>query len=149
MPMDLTRYPADWKAISLRIREREGWRCKWCAAENGKWIVRWTDKDGEGFTVYTHAEDMRDGSWHAWNEDGNGLCSEIDELIPAAGDGKPIKVILTVAHLNHDTTDNSDGNLAALCQMHHLRHDAQHHAKNAAATRRRKRVEAGQMEIEL
>lgn len=34
MPMDKRRYPADWKAISLRIRERDGWRCKWCAAEN-------------------------------------------------------------------------------------------------------------------
>lgn len=36
MPFDKSRYPADWKAISLRIREREAWRCKWCHAENGK-----------------------------------------------------------------------------------------------------------------
>jgi len=36
MPMDLSRYPADWKAISLRIREREGWCCKWCLAKNGE-----------------------------------------------------------------------------------------------------------------
>lgn len=36
MPMNKSRYPADWKAISLRIREREGWCCKWCGAENGK-----------------------------------------------------------------------------------------------------------------
>lgn len=36
MPMDMRRYPATWKAISLRIREREGWWCKWCGAENGK-----------------------------------------------------------------------------------------------------------------
>lgn len=36
MPVDMKRYPSDWKAISLRIRQREGWRCKHCGAENGK-----------------------------------------------------------------------------------------------------------------
>lgn len=35
-PENKARYPKDWKAISLRIRERDGWRCKFCAAENGK-----------------------------------------------------------------------------------------------------------------
>jgi 5-methylcytosine-specific restriction endonuclease McrA len=29
-------YPVDWKAISLRIRERAGQVCEWCPAENGK-----------------------------------------------------------------------------------------------------------------
>ena len=32
--MKRERYPADWTAISLRIREREGWHCKWCGAAN-------------------------------------------------------------------------------------------------------------------
>jgi len=32
-------------------------------------------------------------------------------------------VILTVAHLNHDTTDNRPENLKALCQRCHLSHD--------------------------
>jgi len=36
MPMDIRKYPSDWKAISLRIRERDGNRCKFCGAENGK-----------------------------------------------------------------------------------------------------------------
>lgn len=36
MPFDAKRYPPNWKAISLAIRERERWRCKWCRAENGK-----------------------------------------------------------------------------------------------------------------
>ena len=34
--MDRARYPDDWESISLRIRERENWRCKWCNAENGQ-----------------------------------------------------------------------------------------------------------------
>lgn len=32
------RYPRDWKAISLAIRERAGWRCEWdgCGARHGE-----------------------------------------------------------------------------------------------------------------
>lgn len=33
------------------------------------------------------------------------------------------RVILTVAHLDHDTSNNSDENLKALCQKCHLSHD--------------------------
>lgn len=40
MPMDLSRYPADWTEISQRIRERAGWRCEWCGVPNGVWIRR-------------------------------------------------------------------------------------------------------------
>jgi phage/plasmid-associated DNA primase len=29
-------YPADWKAISLRVRKAAGWRCEWRPAEQGK-----------------------------------------------------------------------------------------------------------------
>lgn len=41
-PENRARYPRDWKAISLRIREGAGWRCEGspafpdCRAENGK-----------------------------------------------------------------------------------------------------------------
>lgn len=36
MPFDPSRYPENWKEISLRIRERDGWRCKFCGAVNGQ-----------------------------------------------------------------------------------------------------------------
>lgn len=48
-------------------------------------------------------------------------------------------VVLTIAHLNHDTTDSHPDNLKALCQRCHLRYDADLHARNAAATRERKK----------
>ena len=35
-PENRKRYPSDWKAISRRIREREGNACKWCGAVNGQ-----------------------------------------------------------------------------------------------------------------
>jgi 5-methylcytosine-specific restriction endonuclease McrA len=37
MPVrDKSRYPANWEQISKRIRERAGYKCEWCGAENGK-----------------------------------------------------------------------------------------------------------------
>lgn len=94
-PENRAKYPSDWKQISLRIRERDGWRCKFCGAENGK-------------------------------------------PNPTTGS----KVVLTVAHLNHDEADCRDENLAALCQKCHLTYDAQHHAENAKVTRAKKKAEA-------
>ena len=48
------------------------------------------------------------------------------------------KVVLTVAHLDHDETSADPANLMAMCQRCHLTNDRQHHAKNAAASRRRR-----------
>ncbi len=47
-------------------------------------------------------------------------------------------VVLTIAHLDHDRDNNSDTNLAALCQRCHLTHDAHQHATNARQTRQRR-----------
>lgn len=33
--MDTWRYPANWPAISKRIRERDACRCRWCGAGEG------------------------------------------------------------------------------------------------------------------
>ena len=56
-------------------------------------------------------------------------------------------VVLTVAHLDHDTTNNDESNLAALCQRCHLRYDADLHAQHAAETRRRRMEDAGQLRL--
>lgn len=47
------------------------------------------------------------------------------------------KVVLTVAHLDHDPTNNRFSNLKAMCQRCHLTYDAPHHARNAALTRQK------------
>jgi 5-methylcytosine-specific restriction endonuclease McrA len=57
------------------------------------------------------------------------------------------KVILTVAHLNHTPMDCRDENLKALCQRCHLNYDREHHLKNAAETRYRRKLERGQLEL--
>ncbi len=48
------------------------------------------------------------------------------------------RVVLTVAHLDHDPRNCADGNLRALCQLCHLRYDAAEHARNAQRTRERR-----------
>jgi 5-methylcytosine-specific restriction endonuclease McrA len=57
------------------------------------------------------------------------------------------KVILTVAHLDHDTRNNSEDNLKALCQRCHLAYDIDHHLFNAAMTRYQRKIERGQLEL--
>lgn len=66
------------------------------------------------------------------------------------GDPHPVTgstVVLTTAHIDHDPSNCDDDNLVALCQRCHLRYDADEHARHAAETRRRKLIEAGQMEL--
>jgi hypothetical protein len=48
------------------------------------------------------------------------------------------RVVLTIAHLNHNPADNSMSNVQALCQCCHLRHDLRFHVKNARASREQK-----------
>jgi hypothetical protein len=50
------------------------------------------------------------------------------------------KVVLTVAHLNHQPEDCRPENLKAMCQRCHLRYDQEHHQRNAHETRRRKKA---------
>ena len=45
------------------------------------------------------------------------------------------RVVLTVAHLDHNTANNDPANLRAMCQRCHLTYDAAHHASNARRTR--------------
>lgn len=64
-------------------------------------------------------------------------CSAVNgEPHPVTGS----RVVLTVAHLDHDPTNCADDNLRAWCQRCHLTYDAVHHAKNAAETRRKRRA---------
>jgi hypothetical protein len=54
-------------------------------------------------------------------------------------DGKVIRIVLTVAHLDHTPENNADSNLRALCQRCHILHDRFYHARNARQTRATKK----------
>ena len=92
-----------------------------------------------------------------WNEISNrirfvrarGVCEQCGAV---HGSPHPVTgsiVVLTTAHLDHNTANCADDNLKALCQRCHLRHDAKQHALNAAITRHQKTIAAGQMELSL
>lgn len=71
-------------------------------------------------------------------------CSEVNGTPATFAKGR---VILTVAHLNHDTTDNRDANLKAMCQRCHLRVDGDQHRSNARKTRRARKAVGDLFEI--
>lgn len=141
MPMQRDRYPENWDDISLSIRERDGWQCKWCGVKNGAIGAR--DRDGQ----WHNEKDI-----HLMNSDcGYALFGEFPKMI---------KIVLTVAHLGtphadgtpgdkHDKMDVRLENLAALCQRCHLNYDREEHKLNAAKTRRRRKIEAGQIPLPL
>jgi hypothetical protein len=64
---------------------------------------------------------------------------------------KEARVILTIAHLNHDITNNEPWNLRALCQRCHLKHDQTHHQESRKRTKRKQHCEriaaSGQLEL--
>ena len=126
MPIDQNKYPPDWSVISQRVRfERAGGKCE-CRGECGHEHPGGRCNAPHGVTVYRSKAEP----WVWYLEPGE--------------DAYPVRIILTTAHLDHDRANNDDANLRALCQFCHLNHDRRH----AAALRRQRALEAGQLEIE-
>ena len=128
MPMKRKLYPPDWEQISLSIKEHAGWQCEWCNVKHGAIGAR--DINGQW-----HDED----DIHQMNATaGYALFGQFPDMI---------QIILTVAHLDHNPANNAPDNLAALCQKCHLNYDQELHQANAAKTRRRRKIEAGQIPL--
>ena len=123
MPVDMGRYPKNWKKIVARVAKRAKGNCE-CSGECGK---------------------------HG------GRCDAMNhEAHPITGS----KVTLTTAHLGIDYPDGRKGNkhdkldcrmknLKHMCNYCHLNFDRDEHIQNAKATRRRKIIEAGQLEMTI
>lgn len=127
---------AEWQAIRRRIGSRSGWLCEECKAPHMTMISRGSYNGRDAYMVLDTREVFCAET---------GLKMALMRCTSDFRSSKVLKIILTVAHLNHDEADCADGNLKHLCQRHHLRLDAKHHAKNAARTRRAK---GGQMDLE-
>lgn len=133
-PENRARYPADWPAVRDRILKRAGYRCEhpgcmarqysvgWWSAEGWPGLWRWHAAWGQNDNprTYTEARQMAAELHHDRSEEGP----------------KPIVIVLTIAHLDHQPENCSDDNLRAMCQRHHLAHDHLHHLASAQATRR-------------
>lgn len=139
MSMDYSRYPTDWKAISLRIRERDNWQCKECGLPNGALILR-SDIDAAYYLLYDSENDV-----HIHPDGWRMRLSEIPEEYQHF---KYTRVVLTVHHKGatkddgspgdtHDKMDCRDCNLESLCQRCHFLKDLPSHIINAAISRRK------------
>lgn len=137
-PENLERYPADWPAISTRIRfDRAGGRCE-CTGQCG------TD----------HAEELeRNAATELLDdEELEAVFGDLRRCMAEHGRPHPVTdsvVVLTTAHLNHTPEDCAEENLAAMCQRCHLRYDREHHAATRSATRAALLEHTGQQTLEL
>lgn len=128
-PENKARYPANWKEIRERILKRAGNCCEQCKVPNHKIIERGFCDDKGTYRI-TDDGSVRSEDIGAWL----GFVRAEDYC------GTPVRIVLTIAHLDHVPENCSDDNLKALCQLHHLRYDAQHHAENARQTRRARKA---------
>lgn len=135
-PDNMALYPGgsirspEWLAIRERIRTRASDCCEQCGVPNGELGGR---EDGVWFTAQD--EDATPGEY-AFCSDLTGQRGERELRI--------VRIVCTVAHVDRNLDDHSDGNLAFWCQRCHLRHDAAQHRHNAAITRHEK---AGQTDL--
>lgn len=130
-PENRARYPKNWKEIRARILVRANNCCEQCRVANGDMIVRGIGNDAGTFQRFEG-----DGEVYA-ADDGRllGRCKASEYC-----GNKWTRVVLTIAHLDHVPEHCDDDNLKALCQRCHLAYDAEHHAKNAAVTRRARKA---------
>lgn len=113
MPFDRRRYPDDWKAITLAIRERAGDRCE-CEGECGRDHAGrcrsergYPNPDTGSRVVITVA--------HLWR----GPCAECHAVGRKCGEPSHLK---------------------AMCQACHLAYDLPQHQANARRTRRARKA---------
>lgn len=123
MPWDRSKYPKDWAERRARILDRDGNCCKFCGVPNHMIITR----------------GAKGNWWEAFYQDG--------EHLAFTGHSRPVKIILTIAHLDRGDKDCLDNRLAALCQRCHLLYDIKLHVSNAAQTRRLKKESLGQTSL--
>lgn len=123
MPIDYKKYPENWKTeIRPRIMARANNTCEFdgCDFKHGETVfaVRHRAKTTGWYRDYEEAAKQP-----KTGESKRNKATGIVEPIP---NPKPVKVVLTIAHLDHDEMNHevSDDRLKAACQLCHLRYDA-------------------------
>lgn len=125
------RYSEDWESVSLAIRERAEQRCE-CTGQCG---ARHTDTRCDAPNGTRIDRDVL-RSWQ-WRRH---VCDSMCITEKCWG----VKVILTVAHVDHNERNNDPANLLALCQRCHLTLDS---ADNLARRREREHGARGQQPL--
>lgn len=131
MPCNYKRdYPANWKTeIRPAILKRAKNQCEQCGVDNRRVVFR-----GSLLSAPTY---RYTDSLVLYSAD-TGECIGMSYNDDYRQRKYPIEVVLTIAHLDHNTQNNEDGNLKALCQRCHLNYDKELHRTNSKATRIKK-----------
>lgn len=129
MPCNYKLYPANWKTeIVPRILKRAQNCCEKCGVPNGVIICR----------------GLADGQ-EVWQDDEGYIYSYPDKrpmgqtYVGWIRNARYVRIVLTIAHKEHDLSKNTPDDLAAWCQMCHNRHDIKHRLINRKITITRKK----------
>ena len=122
------RYPPDWPRIRQQILHRARHCCEKCGVENHRLGGRLPD--GRFLPAQPLGEKLYGLQWPApgeesWCDDGKAVARL-----------RIIRIVLTIAHLDHTPENCAPENLRAWCQKCHLEYDAPHHKQTAYQTRR-------------
>jgi hypothetical protein len=121
MPMKRACYPKDWKSLRAQVLSRAGERCE-CTGECGA-----AAHDGQRCEVPDGVLiQRRKGELTRWVR-----AFSVGET---STHSKPFRVVITTAHLCQDSMCRDLEHLRALCQLCHLRLDAEQHRKSRART---------------
>ena len=128
-----SRYPSNWRDIRTSILERARHRCEFCGVTNH--AIGYRNCEGHFQPVKTRH---------------NPLYSPPAVITgPLLSDSvyvhRLFKIVLTIAHLNHQPEDCRPENLKALCQQCHLRYDVDHHTTTRQQRQRVVLEHIGQM----
>lgn len=127
MPCNYKLYSPEWKTrIVPDIRKRSGDCCEQCGLRN--YSVGYRNEDGHFIPTYGNIDHDLAGTGISYPslmpltyKEAREFSVEINEL--CEGENKHIVIVLTVAHLDHDISNNDYSNLRHLCQQCHNRLD--------------------------
>ena len=127
-PENRARYPKDWKTVRARILERAGHKCESCGVVDGAVGGR----TGDGTWVYAQPGCGAANAGTYPKPGAVGFCGP-----PGSGLVLPlVRIVLTIAHLDHTPENCEPSNLRAWCQRCHNRYDAKMRAAGIKARRR-------------
>ncbi len=132
MPINYKLYPSNWKTeIRPAILKRANNCCEECEVHNGDYGYR--DKEGKFYAWYTIEDALENNGYDYFDH-------ELKHCYDSKGNPtKAIKIVLTIAHLDHNIENNDPSNLKALCQKCHLSLDHNQHRENARETIQKKK----------
>ena len=110
-------YGRVWRTVTRpRILKRAGDKCEQCGVPNHTEVKR----VGGCWLEVTVCWKL--GATQVWM-----TCTRAALESKPEGRIRKVRIVLTVAHLNHVSGDDRDENLKALCQWCHLNYDLLHH----------------------